>query len=291
VALPDQLFYNTGISTYLWVLTNRKTPERSGKIQLIDATSYFQKLRRSLGQKRNEIGEAQRVEISRLHGAFQDGPQVRLFDNADFGFRRITVERPLRLNFAVTPERLERVTAASAFAAMATSRKRKDTATAEVEIAAGRAQQAAILQALEALADRGLVQDREVFGGCLRDAFRQAGVKVPTFLFKAILAALGERDETAPACLDAKGNPEPDPELRDYEQVPLKENIAAYMEREVLPHVPDAWVDEGRTKVGYEINFNRYFYTYTPPRPLEEIDADLQAIEREIARMLEEVAA
>jgi type I restriction enzyme M protein len=291
VALPDQLFYNTGISTYLWVLTNRKTPERNGKIQLIDATSYFQKLRRSLGQKRNEIGEAQRVEISRLHGAFQDGPQVRLFDNADFGFRRITVERPLRLNFAVTPERLERVTAASAFAAMATSRKRKDTATAEVEIAAGRAQQAAILQALEALADRGLVQDREAFSGWLRDAFCQAGVKVPAPLSKAILAALGERDPTAPPCLDAKGNPEPDPELRDYEQVPLKEDIAAYIAREVLPHVPDAWVDESKIKVGYEINFNRHFYTYTPPRSLEAIDADLQAIEREIARMLEEVAA
>jgi type I restriction enzyme M protein len=291
VALPDQLFYNTGISTYLWVLTNRKTPERRGKIQLIDATSYFQKLRRSLGQKRNEIGEAQRKEISRLHGAFEEGPQVRIFDNADFGFHRITVERPLRLNFAVTPERLERVKAASAFAGLATSRKRKDTRSAETEIAAGRALKDAILQSLEALADRGLVQDREVFSGWLRDAFRLAAIKVPAPLFKAILAALGERDETAPPCSDAHGNPEPDPELRDYEQVPLKEDIAAYMGREVLPHVPDARVDEGRTKVGYEINFNRYFYAYTPPRPLEEIDADLQAIEREIARMLEEVAA
>jgi type I restriction enzyme M protein len=113
---------------------------------------------------------------------------------------------------------------------------------------------------------------------------------VPGPLFKAIVAALGERDETAPPCLDAHGNPEPDPELRDYEQVPLKEDIAVYMAREVLPHVPDAWVDESKTKVGYEINFNRYFYEYRPPRPLEEIEADIQKVEKEIVAMLRQVA-
>ena len=101
--------------------------------------------------------------------------------------------------------------------------------------------------------------------------------------------ALAERDETATICTDAKGNPEPDPELRDYENVPLKEDVDEYMKREVLPHVPDAWVDESKTKVGYEINFNRYFYTYTPPRPLDEIEADLKAIEQEIADLLTEV--
>ena len=123
----------------------------------------------------------------------------------------------------------------------------------------------------------------------MKAAFKKAGLKVPAPLFKAILMALSERDETADICTDAKGNPEPDPELRDYENVPLKEDIDEYMEREVLPHVPDAWVDETKTKIGYEINFNRYFYKYTPPRPLEEIEADLKQIEKEIADMLAEV--
>ena len=123
----------------------------------------------------------------------------------------------------------------------------------------------------------------------MKKAFSGAGVKVPASLSKAILSTLSEPDETADVCLDKNGNPEPDSDLRDYENVPLKEDIAAYMEREVLPHVPDAWVDESRTKVGYEINFNRYFYTYTPPRPLEEIEADLKDIEGEIAGLLLEM--
>jgi len=101
--------------------------------------------------------------------------------------------------------------------------------------------------------------------------------------------ALSERDDTAEVCTDAKGNPEPDPDLRDYENVPLKEDVDEYMRREVLPHVPDAWVDESKTKIGYEVNFNRHFYKYTPPRPLEEIEADLKKIEKEIADMLAEV--
>jgi type I restriction enzyme M protein len=136
----------------------------------------------------------------------------------------------------------------------------------------------------------GLVKNREVFSGQMKTAFKKAGVAVPTALLKAILMALGERDETAAVCKDSDGKPEPDPELRDYENVPLKEDIAKYVAREVLPHVSDAWVDESKTKVGYEINFNRYFYRYTPPRPLEEIEGDLRQIEGEIATMLAEVA-
>ena len=123
----------------------------------------------------------------------------------------------------------------------------------------------------------------------MKRVFAEAKLKVPAALFKAILMALAERDEAADVCIDAKGNPEPDSELRDYENVPLKEDVDEYMKREVLPHVPDAWVDESKTKIGYEINFNRYFYQYTPPRPLEEIEADLKQIEQEIAHMLTEV--
>ncbi|RLC70363.1 MAG: SAM-dependent DNA methyltransferase [Chloroflexi bacterium] len=289
VALPDQLFYNTGISTYLWIVTNRKEPHRRGKIQLIDATSFFDKMRKSLGNKRHEISADHCAEITRLHGEFAAGERVKIFDNADFGYHRITVERPLRLNFAVTDERLARVREERKFAALAASKKRKDKAAAEAEIAAGQQKQQAILDALSTLEVHGVVNNREQFSALMTDALKQAGVVVRAPLFKAILMALSERDESADVCTDKKGNPEPDPRLRDYENVPLKEDIAAYMAREVLPHVPGAWVDESKTKTGYEINFNRYFYTYTPPRPLDEIEADLKAIEQEIADLLAEV--
>ena len=289
VALPDQLFYNTGIFTYLWIVTNRKERSRRGKIQLVDGTSFFKKMRKSLGNKRNEICDGQRDDITRLYGQLADGEHVRVFDNADFGYQRITVERPLRLNFAVDDDRLARVQDAAPFAALATSRKRKDTKAAQAEIEAGHRDQEAILTAVRTLTREGVVKDREVFAGQMKATFKKADLTVPTALFRAILMALAERDETAEVCTDAKGNPEPDPELRDYENVPLKEDIGTYMQREVLPHVPDAWVDESKTKIGYEINFNRYFYKYTPPRPLEEIEADLKRIESEIAGMLLEV--
>lgn len=142
---------------------------------------------------------------------------------------------------------------------------------------------------LENLVEDGVVKNRDEFSKMLTSVFKNAGIKVPAALFKAILMALAERDETADICTDAKGDPEPDPELRDYENVPLKEDVDEYMRREVLPHVPDAWVDHSKTKIGYEINFNRYFYKYVPPRPLEEIEADLKKVEREIAEMLAEV--
>ncbi|HUU30091.1 MAG TPA: class I SAM-dependent DNA methyltransferase [archaeon] len=289
VALPDQLFYNASIFTYLWIVTNRKERYRRGKIQLIDATSFFKKMRKSLGNKRNEICEPQRDEITRLYGEFKEGEFVKIFDNEDFGCRRITVERPLRLNFAVNEERLARVRDASQFVALATSKKRKDIKAAEAEIAEGKKIQQATLDTVQKLASKGLVKNRDQFSDMLKSSFREAGLVVQAPLFKAILMALAERDETADTCLDSKGNPEPDPELRDYENVPLKENIDEYMAREVLPHVPDAWVDESKTKVGYKVNFNRYFYKYTPPRPLEEIEADLRATEKEIADLLTEM--
>jgi len=289
VALPDQLFYNTGIYTYLWIVTNRKEPGRRGKIQLVDATSFFKKMRKSLGNKRNEICDDQRDEITRLYGNFKNAEHVRIFDNEDFGYRRITVERPLRLNFTVDETRIARLKETVAFANLASSKKRKDTKAATAEIEEGRKLQEAILSALRPLGAKGVVKNREQFTELMKEAFKKSGLKIPTALFKAILMALAERDETADICTDAKGNPEPDLELRDYENVPLKEDVAEYMKREVLPHLPDAWVDETKTKIGYEINFNRYFYKYTPPRPLEEIEADLKKIEKEIADMIAEV--
>jgi len=289
VALPDQLFYNTGIYTYIWIVTNRKEPSRKGKIQLVDGTIFFKKMRKSLGNKRHEVCDDQRDEITRLYGNLLDGEHVRLFDNEDFGYRRITVERPLRLNFAVDKERISRLEETKAFTKLATSKKSKNSKAAQAEIAEGLRLQKAILSALDGLAPKGVIKNRDEFAGMMKNAFKEAKIKVPAALFRAILIALAERDETADICTDAKGNPEPDPELRDYENVPLKEDVDEYMKREVLPHVPDAWIDHSKTKIGYEINFNRYFYKYTPPRPLEEIEADLKKIEKEIADMLAEV--
>ena len=289
VALPDQLFYNTGIYTYLWIVTNRKETGRKGKIQLVDGTNFFKKMRKSLGNKRHEVCDDQRDEITRLYGSLFDGEHVRLFDNEDFGYRRITVERPLRLNFAVNKERISRLEETKAFAKLATSKKRKNSKAVQAEIVEGLRLQKAILSALDGLAPKGVVKNRDEFAEMMKDGFKEAKIKVPAALFKAILMALAERDETADICTDAKGNPEPDPELRDYENVPLKEDVDEYMKREVLPHVPDAWIDHSKTKIGYEINFNRYFYKYTPPRPLDEIEADLKKIEKEIADTLAEV--
>ena len=288
VALPDQLFYNTGISTYLWIVTNRKEQHRKGKIQMVNATSFFKKMRKSLGNKRNEICDEQRDQITRLYGDLKENEFIRTFDNSDFGYRRITVERPLRLNFAVTDERILQVKEGSKFSELASSKKRKDAQEIAEEEAAGRKRQDEIISVLESLRVLGTVKNRESFSKALNNALKAKNCALPAPLLKEILDALSERDEAADICTDGKGNQEPDPELRDYENVPLKEDVAEYMKREVLPHVPNAWVDESKTRIGYEINFNRYFYKYVPPRPLEEIEADLRKIEAEINQLLNE---
>ena len=311
VALPDQMFYNTGISTYIWVLTNRREPHRKGKVQLIDGRQLFEKMRKSLGNKRNELSQAQIDDLTSIHGNFTPGetrdftdedpitrqprtrPRVvgKVFDNSDFGFQKITVERPLRLNFAATPERIARLEAENAFANLAASKKREGPQR-DAEIAAGKRRQQIIRALLDAVADETngeMIRDRDTFVEVLQATAIAAGVKLAAQERKAVLAALGERDPNAAICTDKNGNPEPDPELRDTETVPLNEDIDDYMVREVLPHVPDAWVDHAKTKIGYEIPLNRHFYVYEPPRPLDEIEADLQALEHEIAGLLAEV--
>jgi type I restriction enzyme M protein len=320
IALPEQLFYNTGIATYVWVVTNRKAAARKGKVQLIDATSFWVPMRKSLGDKRREIPPEKAQDIVRLLTDFKDGETRRItkdgreedvvvshiFPTTHFGFRKITVERPLRLNFQVSAERIARLEEEKGFQALAQSKK-KGAAGAK-EQAQGRALQEAIRKLLRGLPDT-LVKDRDEFERLLDAAATKAGLKLPAPARKAILAALAERDESAAVCRDKDGNLEPDPELRDTESVPLAAgddpadaegvpaSVRAFFEREVKPHVPDAWIDttkrdprDGRVGlVGYEINFNRYFYRYTPPRPLEEIEADIRAIEADIVRMLAEV--
>lgn len=284
VGLPDQLFYNTGISTYIWVVTNRKPKERRGKIQLINAVDLFVKMKKSLGDKRNMLSEENIAEIVRLYGEFKESERSKIFDNDDFGYRRIVVERPLRLHFQVSPERIERLKEESAFEKLASS-KRKGKG-AEEEIAEGAALQASVLAALTGLGPARGWKSRAEFEKALDVALAKVG-KLTAPVRKAILSALGERDETAEVCLDAEGKPEPDSELRDNENLPRKEEIKAYFEREVKPHVPDAWIDENKTMDGYEIPFTRHFYKYTPLRPLPQIEAEIRNLEAEIQGMLE----
>jgi type I restriction enzyme M protein len=212
IALPDQLFYNTGISTYIWIVTNHKDKKRKGKIQLINATSFFVKMPRSLGNKRNEIAGAQIKEITKLYGAFKESEQVKIFPNEFFGYSRITVERPL------------------------VSEKVKEV--------------------------------KEVKEGKKGKAAKSEKVK-------AIKGKNGEQKA--------------DSSLRDFENIPLQEDIEAYFKREVLPHVPDAWIDHSKTKVGYEVNFTKYFYEYKPLRPLADIRRDILALEQETEGLIKEI--
>ena len=286
VALPDQLFYNTGIHTYIWILTNRKEKHRKKKIQLINASSFFKKMKKSLGKKRHEITEEQKNDIVKLYGDFQKKEFVRIFDSEEFGYHRITVERPLKLNFQVNDDRLLRLEESKTFLNLFVSKKRTKTKEAEEEIKRGKKLQKNILVVLSNLKSKNVIKNREKFITLLKKEFKKTNIQVSNSLFKEILKSLSERDETADICKNSKGNPESDSELRDYENIPLKEDIKAYMEKEVLPHVPDAWINESKTRVGYEINFNRYFYKYNPPRPLSNIESDLQKIEKEISEML-----
>ncbi len=283
VALPDQLFYNTGINTYIWIVTNRKARRRKGKVQLVNAVDFYTKMRKSLGNKRNELSDAQIAEIVRAYGDFVETEHSRIFDNEDFGYRKITVERPLRLSFSATPEHLAAFEASRAFEALATSRKSGKEGRKEIE--RGQALQLELLAALRTLPPDQVWLDRKDFAAALDKL--TANISAP--VRKAILAAFSERDEHAVICQDAQGNIESDPELRDTENVPLKEDIHAYFEREVKPHVPDAWIDEEKTKIGYEIPVTRHFCMYTPPRPLNVIEMEIRDLETEIMSMLAEV--
>lgn len=293
IAMPDQLFYNTGIFTYVWILTNRKPAERKGKVQLINAIGFYQKMSRSLGNKRNimcdgdECQPDQIGEITRIYGDFTESEFCQIFDNADFGYHRITVERPLRLNFQASAERIARLNDETAFANLAQSKKKGQAA--RDKMAEGQQMQAAIKAALQRLDSDRLYKNRDAFETDLQTALDAAGLKLLAPLKKAILNALSERDDSADSCTDSKGNPEPDSSLRDYENVPLKEDIQTYFEREVLPHVPDAWLDDSKTKIGYEISFTRYFYEYKPLRSLADIRADILALEAETEGMIHEV--
>jgi len=197
IALPTDMFYNTGIATYIWILSNHKPQERKGKVQLINGVEFYQKMRKNLGSKRKELGDGDIEKIGNLYSEFKEAKESKIFDSKEFGYTTITVERPLR---------------------------------------------------------------------------DESG--------NVVIAAKGK----------GKGQPQSDSSLRDTENVPLKEDIRESFKREVLPHAPDAWIDESKSKVGYEIPFTRHFYEYKPPRSLTEIDADLMKVTAEIQALLSEIS-
>jgi len=289
VALPDQLFYNTGISTYFWIVTNRKNPERRGKVQLIDARDYWQKMPKSLGAKRKELSADHIAEITKLYGAFEAGEQVKILPNEAFGFLRVTVERPLRLRWEITDETLTAVRADKKLAML------HDTV-------------------LDALVDQlaqhtGLSDtDRKTLAKVVDPSLMTAGLSTPQA--KAVWEALAVRDPDAPVVAKRNGDPEPDPDLRDQENVTFPDGafvrwepdvtgrlaspeyvdaVEQHLKTEVHLYVPDAGVDHTKTRIGYEIPLTRHFYKYVPPRPLAEIDAEIKQLEAEIQDLLREV--
>ncbi|HED53821.1 MAG TPA: SAM-dependent DNA methyltransferase [Phycisphaerales bacterium] len=279
VALPEQMFYNTGIGTYIWIVTNRKDKQRKGKIQLFDARDIYIPMRRSLGDKRRKIGEGhdapdgpepdQIAEIVKGYGKFtRKSKRSKVFPNESFGYTRVTVERPLRLRYGMTTEDKSR-----------------------------------FLDALPHLLDDVQAIDKKIgrkpmddwntvlkrITRILKDRDSRWKAKEHKLFRDVFTARNPDAKPVKAAKKSAYSDFEPDSQLRDFENIPLTEDIEAYFEREVKPYVPDAWMDRDKDKVGYEINFNRHFYTYTPPRPLEEIDADLKKAEEVILRLLREV--
>lgn len=323
VALPTDLFYNTGIATYIWILTNRKNenildgPIRKGRIQLVDATSFYHKMRKSLGSKRNEISEKDIEKITRIYGEFKENEYCKIFDNKDFGYLKVTIERPLKLNFMISEERIENLYSESAFSKLydedkvedlelkkeKKTIKKKEITELEKQYKGKELQDKIIITLRSNISDK-LYKNREEFDSLLNNILKD--FKLTKSLYKAVLMGLSQRDETADYCYKGKKK-EGDSELRDTEVIPLsidvenynadtskhikkeKQNILEYVEREVKPHVDEFWIDHAKTKIGYEIPFTRYFYKYEELRPFKEIMKEVKELENEIQAEIKKV--
>lgn len=321
VALPEQMFYNTGIGTFIWVVTNRKAEHRKGMIQLIDARERYTPMKRSLGDKRRYLDQAALDAITREHGALENSQTSRVFDNPDFGYRRITVLRPLRLRFQITDQARERFlnTCPELFDALQAV---QDELGTEPLLDWNRVW-ATVQQVFKILPDdmegwakgaNGTAQ-KKIFRDCFTTVDPDAAPVIAKhhktdplgearyFPAQTLPADLTTPDLYVLLGLNGDGKKgfveyESDPGLKDAENIPLKEDIVSYFLREVRPYVPDAWIDRetldeqdgGIGKVGYEINFNRVFFLYQPPRSLQEIDAELAGVEQRILELLREVA-
>lgn len=287
VALPEQMFYNTGIGTYVWVVTNRKESQRQGKIQLIDARKRRQPMRRSLGEKRYYLGEDDIAVVVCEHGNFAETEISKIFDNADFGYNNVPIERPLRLRYEMNVERKSQFLDAlphllddvQAIDQKLGREPREDWTQFD----------RLLHELLKNRSSRWRKTDLKRF----RDVFTEIDADAEPVVLKT-RKAKGEENARVWGWFPVEGKNveqmyEADTQLRDFENVALKDEIVRYFWDEVRPHVKDAWADKERVRSAYEINFNRYFYEYTPPRPLAEIDADIKQMEDEIIRLLHEV--
>lgn len=298
VALPTQMFYNTGIATYIFIIAKEKEQKRKGKVQLIDATNFGKRLRKGLGDKRNEITPEDIVRLTEIYDEFKDSDVCKILDNEDFLYRQITIDRPFMRNFAINELRIENMTSQSAFSKLYDEdtynelvEKNKKTAKdkkAIEEFEKGKVLQETILNILNENISETVYKNKDEFIKMIKDMFKDVP-QVKAGLLKAIWMGLSEKDETADKYYNKKGEVEVDSELRDTEIVPFKEDIYEHFEREVKPHVPDALIDESKTKIGAEIPFTRLFYKYEDEGSYEEYMNKAKDLEIEIAKMLEEV--
>lgn len=284
VALPTDMFYNTGIQTYIWVIDKHKPAQRRGKVQLIDASgeAFYRQMRKALGSKRRELTEEGRKRVVDAYREMEESDVSKVFDGEAFGFREVRVERPLRLRYRVTAESVESVKSLKTFSKMTDDQVQSITDDLFGNLVSGE--------------DTTKAEIERVFAAAYE---LHVGKKVGAADKRAVVAHFSVRDEDAEPVLDSKGNPEPDPELRDTEIVSLDKNIDSYMDKEVLPFVKEAWVDSNVVdvkdnkigKVGYEFNFNRHFYRYVPQRPLEVVDAELKTLQQEITTLMQGMLA
>lgn len=270
VALPEQMFYNTGIGTYIWIVTNRKEKKRKGKIQLIDAREYYISMRRSLGDKRRKIGEKDEGEpdhigeIVNLYGNFESNEKSKTFDNEDFGYTRVTVERPLRLRYQMTLEDKTRFL---------------DACPHLLDD----------IQEIDKQIGRKTLLNWNDIDKQIKKILHNRQSKWKTNEWKLFREVFTQKEPSAEKVIKGKNEYEPDADLRDYENIPLKTDIDEYFRTEVLPHIQDAWMDRTKDKVGYEINFNKYFYVLQSQRALHEIDKELKDVENEILNILNKI--
>lgn len=293
IGMPDQLFYNTGISTYLWIVTNKKSAKRKGKVQLINAvgSNFFEKMRKSLGNKRNYITEKQIQEIIDVYTKYEEGDYCKIFNNEDFGYTKVTIERPLRLSLNITQENFYALVTYFVNSSRTAPVKNLiysigDDYTAKTTLR--------ILQKLigkEFISVSSLVNKfkEELSGEGKYKSFDKSLERSIEFVCNDLFTKFGVTNPQVDIILDSKGNPKPDSNLRDTESIPLTEDVEEYFKREVLPHVPDAWMDRSKDKIGYEISFTKYFYKYQPLRPLKDITADILALEQETEGLLKQI--
>jgi len=271
VALPKDMFYNTGIATYIWLLDNNKPIERRGKVQLINGANIYHKLRKNVGDKRNELSFKDIEDIVKIYDAFEPNDNSKIFDVKEFGYTTITVEQPLRLNWSLSLDRIESVLSSNLFLKLS---PQKMNEIKEILVK-------------ESANDSNETYEQKIFATRIKDALESTDLNGPQL--KNLLMGLSREDLNAPVQVDVKGKTIPNTELRDTEDVPLNEDIDAYVSREIAPHLDNFWIDRDKDKIGFEISFTRFFHEYSAPRALSVIDSELNELVQRISLLLKEV--